>query len=41
LIALDARTGKPLTAFGDNGRVNLRAGPRSSRDPLFVDRRDL
>jgi quinoprotein glucose dehydrogenase len=32
LIALDARTGKPQTAFGDNGRVNLRPGlgPRAT-----------
>jgi quinoprotein glucose dehydrogenase len=32
LIALDARTGKPLTSFGDNGRVNLRPGlgPRAT-----------
>jgi len=26
LIALDAHTGHPLTAFGDNGTINLRAG---------------
>ncbi len=26
LIALDAKTGKPCLAFGDNGQVNLRAG---------------
>jgi quinoprotein glucose dehydrogenase len=26
LIALDSRTGTPVTAFGDQGRVNLRAG---------------
>lgn len=26
LIALDAHTGHPVTAFGDNGSVNLRAG---------------
>ena len=26
LQALDARTGKPITTFGDNGRVNLREG---------------
>ena len=26
LIALDANTGKPVPAFGDNGEVNLRAG---------------
>lgn len=26
LIALDAKTGKPVTGFGDNGVVNLRAG---------------
>jgi quinoprotein glucose dehydrogenase len=26
LIALDPRTGKPLTSFGDNGRVHLRPG---------------
>lgn len=33
LIALDARTGKPVTSFGDNGRVNLRPGlgPRATR----------
>ena len=33
LIALDAGTGKPLTAFGDKGRVNLRPGlgPRATR----------
>ena len=32
LIALDARTGKPVTSFGDNGRVNLRRrGPVASR----------
>ena len=32
LIALDARTGKPVTAFGDNGRVYLRPGlgPRAT-----------
>jgi quinoprotein glucose dehydrogenase len=32
LIALDARTGKALTAFGDTGRVNLRPGlgPRAT-----------
>ena len=32
LIALDSRTGAPLTAFGDNGRVNLRGGlgPRAT-----------
>ena len=32
LIALDARTGKPQTAFGENGRVNLRPGlgPRAA-----------
>lgn len=32
LIALDARTGKPLRSFGDNGRVNLRPGlgPRAT-----------
>ena len=26
LIALDAKTGKPVTGFGDNGSVDLRAG---------------
>lgn len=26
LVALDARTGKPCPDFGDNGKVNLRAG---------------
>jgi quinoprotein glucose dehydrogenase len=26
LIALDARSGHPLTAFGDNGTINLRTG---------------
>ncbi len=33
LIALDARTGKPVTAFGENGRVNLRPGlgPRATQ----------
>jgi quinoprotein glucose dehydrogenase len=32
LIALDPRTGTPLTAFGDKGRVNLRPGlgPRAT-----------
>ena len=32
LIALDIRTGKPVTAFGDNGRVLLRTGlgPRAT-----------
>lgn len=31
LQALDARTGKPILAFGDNGKVNLRVG--LGRDP--------
>ena len=33
LVALDPATGKPQTAFGENGRVNLRPGlgPRASR----------
>jgi quinoprotein glucose dehydrogenase len=33
LIALDPRTGTPVTAFGDKGRVNLRSGlgPRATR----------
>ena len=33
LVALDPRTGTPLTAFGDKGRVNLRSGlgPRATR----------
>jgi len=33
LVALDPGTGKPLTAFGEGGRVNLRPGlgPRASR----------
>ncbi len=33
LIALDPRTGTPVMAFGDKGRVNLRSGlgPRASR----------
>ena len=32
LIALDVRTGKPVTAFGEQGRVNLRPGlgPRAT-----------
>ncbi len=32
LIALDLKTGRPVTAFGENGRVNLRPGlgPRAS-----------
>ena len=33
LIALDPATGKPVTAFGEGGRINLRTGlgPRASR----------
>ena len=33
LIALDSRTGQPVTAFGDMGRVNLRPGlgPRATQ----------
>ena len=31
LQALDARTGKPIVSFGDNGKVNLRVG--LGRDP--------
>ena len=34
LRALDARTGKPVQTFGDNGRVNLRVG--LGRDPDSV-----
>src|SRR3954462_13625858 len=30
LIALDAKTGKPVAAFGDNGTVNLRPGVADS-----------
>jgi quinoprotein glucose dehydrogenase len=36
LQALDARTGKPITSFGDNGKVNLRIG--LGRDPDTVRR---
>ena len=35
LHALDARTGKPITAFGESGRVDLRQGFRR-RDPRTV-----
>ncbi|KAA1193287.1 PQQ-binding-like beta-propeller repeat protein [Pseudohalioglobus sediminis] len=34
LMALDAETGKPITAFGDKGRVDLRQG--LGRDPEVV-----
>src|SRR5579872_2689758 len=36
LQALDARTGKPVQAFGDNGKVNLRIG--LGRDPDTIRR---
>ncbi len=34
LMALDARTGKPVRSFGDNGRIDLRKG--LGRDPELV-----
>ncbi|MET7257667.1 outer membrane protein assembly factor BamB family protein [Dyadobacter fermentans] len=34
LFALDARTGKPITTFGENGRVSMNAGLRD--DPATI-----
>jgi Glucose dehydrogenase len=36
LYSLDARTGKPDTAFGEGGRVDLRKGLRAGSDSLTV-----
>ncbi len=42
LIALDAETGKPVRAFGDNGRVDLMAGiPRAIRGETNYTGRNL
>ncbi|MGW8369896.1 MAG: outer membrane protein assembly factor BamB family protein, partial [Gammaproteobacteria bacterium] len=33
LSAIDARTGEPITSFGDMGKVDIRTGMESERDP--------
>ncbi|MCW3081481.1 pyrroloquinoline quinone-dependent dehydrogenase [Segetibacter sp.] len=36
LFALNAHTGKPITSFGNEGKVNLRVGLRDSSENIFV-----
>ncbi len=36
MIALDAKTGKPVPTFGTDGRVDLAAGPASSGRPRLL-----
>ncbi|WP_286736969.1 MULTISPECIES: glycosyltransferase family 2 protein [Sphingobacterium] len=36
LIALDARTGKPVPSFGDNGKVNMNIGLRDDPEKISV-----
>ncbi|MEE2792091.1 MAG: pyrroloquinoline quinone-dependent dehydrogenase [Acidobacteriota bacterium] len=42
LLAVDAKTGRPVLSFGDNGRVDLTAGiPRATRGATNYQGRDL
>jgi quinoprotein glucose dehydrogenase len=36
LFALDSRTGKPITSFGKEGKVDLRVGLRDTSEDIFV-----
>jgi quinoprotein glucose dehydrogenase len=36
LFALDSRTGKPITSFGKDGKVDLRVGLRDTFEDIFV-----
>lgn len=36
LVALDARTGKPIAEFGENGKINLNVGLRRNPEDIAV-----
>ncbi|MDB5119415.1 MAG: pyrroloquinoline quinone-dependent dehydrogenase [Sphingobacteriales bacterium] len=36
LFALDARTGKPITSFGNEGKVDLKVGLRDTSENIYV-----